>query len=33
LKHGLDNQTVSIALEESELPQQHDNVRGAGYYH
>jgi stress-induced morphogen len=32
LKHGLDSKTIEIA-EESVLPQQHENVRGSGYYH
>ena len=32
LKHGLDNQSV-VVVEESELPQQHENVRGSTYYH
>jgi len=32
LKHGLDSKAVEIA-EESMLPQQHENVRGSGYYH
>ena len=32
LKHGLDNQSV-VVVEESELPQQHENVGGSTYYH
>lgn len=32
LKHGLDSKPVEIS-EESTLPQQHENVRGSGYYH
>jgi hypothetical protein len=32
LKHGLDSKPVEVA-EESTLPQQHENVRGSGYYH
>ncbi len=32
LKHGLDCQSV-VVVEESTLPQQHENVRGSGYYH
>jgi transposase len=32
LKHGLDSKPVEVA-EESMLPQQHENVRGSGYYH
>jgi transposase len=32
LKHGLDSQSV-VVDEDSELPQQHANVRGSAYYH
>jgi transposase len=32
LKHGLDSKAV-VVEEESALPQQHENVRGAEYYH
>ncbi len=32
LKRGLDSKTVTV-IEESTLPQQHENVRGSGYYH
>ena len=32
LKHGLDSQPVEVE-EVSELPQQHENVRGSTYYH
>jgi transposase len=32
LKHGLDSKPV-VVEEESTLPQQHENVRGAAYYH
>ncbi len=32
LKHGLDSQSVGVE-EVSELPQQHENVRGSTYYH
>ena len=32
LKHGLDSQSV-VVEEDSELPQQHANVRGSAYYH
>ena len=32
LKHGLDSKPVEIT-EASTLPQQHENVRGSGYYH
>ena len=32
LKHGLDEKPVDQE-DESTLPQQHENVRGADYYH
>ena len=32
LKRGLDSKPVTVT-EESTLPQQHENVRGSGYYH
>ena len=32
LKRGLDSKPVTVT-EESVLPQQHENVRGSGYYH
>ena len=32
LKHGLDSQQADL-FDEPELPQQHENVRGSGYYH
>jgi transposase len=32
LKHGLDSKPVGVE-EEAALPQQHENVRGAAYYH
>jgi transposase len=32
LKHGLDCQSVAV-VEESTLPQQHENIRGSEYFH